>query len=50
MTVWWLRGYINGEHDLWYPAFVTYGEARAKEEEQKIKYPYHSFTLTKGTI
>ena len=50
MRCWWLKGYLNGEQDLWYPAFVTYGEIRAKQAEEKLTYTEHTFVIEEGVL
>lgn len=50
MTVWWLRGYIDGVHDLHYSAFVNYGEAVATRVREQVYYPTHTFKITKGEV
>lgn len=50
MRVWWLKGYLNGEQDLWFPAFVTYGEIRARQAEEKLRWPEHTLVIEEGWI
>lgn len=50
MRVWWLRGYINEEWDLQYPAFITYGECMAIKAQEKLKYLSHTFKVFNGRV
>ena len=50
MTVWWLRGYYQGIYNLQYSAFTTYGECRAKQAQEELQFPEHTFKITKGWL